>query len=164
MFHFAICWWVFLLLAHASIPGAWAYDLSPYSSVDHLEIYQQPARGRGGQSLEVQPIIAALDASGRLVDTSIVFNHTVLYAVLAKVPANSIFTELHQENTSTVDTPSAVFEQGWANFSGLTINDLGTGFSINFFSYDLAKQVESQVFNVTLGDPHSVSLVLPPGT
>ena len=153
-----------LVLVFASVIGGSTYDLSPYASVDHLEVYLQPAGGRGGQPFEVQPIVAALDASNRIVDTSIAYNHTVLYAALAKVPADSIFTELKQENTSAFETPFTVFENGWANFTGLSIDDLGSDFSINFFSYDLARQVESEVFNVTLGDPDRISLVLPPGT
>ena len=56
------------------------------------------------------------------------------------------------------------FDKGVAAFSGIYIGMLGEGFTLNFVSIDLGKQIESTEFKVSLGVVYTVLFDQPPGT
>ncbi|CAK9091755.1 Putative glycosyl hydrolase ecdE [Durusdinium trenchii] len=155
-----------LLLLLGLAVRARAYDDSPYDSAQGLEVHTQPGDGKGGETLSVQPCIAFLDFDGRLVNTtaSAQYDGEKLYArfLLSSLPDTARYAVLEQEGNEGV--PSADIIDGWANFTGLKVDDLGVGFEINFYSNTLGLQTTSAHFDNVLGDPFELKVLLDVGT
>ena len=95
-----------------------------------------------------------------------------VYIEIKKNPA--VFARVKSYNTTAdpmgveYDPPRAMvietFDKGVAAFSGVYIGMLGQGFTLNFVSIDLGKQIESAEFKVSLGTVYTVLFDQPPGT
>ena len=134
-----------------------------------MVITTQPGDGFGGDPLLIQPVITQLNSSNKpcITDSS-----SRVYIEIKKNPA--VFAKIEQYNTTVVASgvewvpPRAMvimpFDKGVAAFSGIYIGMLGEGFTLNFVSIDLGKQIESTEFKVSLGVVYTVLFDQPPGT
>ena len=134
-----------------------------------LQVTTQPGNGYGGDPLLTQPIVQQLNTSGLPCaedSASRIFveikNNPAIYAGV------NAYNVTGTSKGEPFDPPrpyaEVTFEKGIATFSGLYITMLGSGFTLNFVSIDLGKQIESGAFNILLGPVHTVLFEQPPGT
>ena len=132
-----------------SMNGADTRDVNPDCDiVASLRFSIQPGNGQAGSPLSPQPIIEVLDAQGNL-DTS--YNGPVML-VIGNNPA---------AGTLAGDTiVSAV--NGVASFSNISINKVGTGYTLLAYSDSLAS-VASTGFDISHGPATHVMFTTQPG-
>ncbi|GMH95725.1 hypothetical protein TrST_g6431 [Triparma strigata] len=133
-----------------------------HSQTLSVTVATQPALAVGGSHFLTQPVVNVLDGAGNLHST---FTGKA-YASLTESPTG--YEEIRY-NGSTTDTDNIVdFVEGRATFSGLYINEAGTGYKLRFigvgsdnaaFAY-----VDSASFNVVTGDPFQISITTYPGS
>ena len=121
-----------------------------------LVIFQQPGGAFGGANFTQQPIVAALDSHGLLMTGT-----ADCLAILVRPTGN--FESLHQRYRGTA-VAQVMFVNGFANFTGLYLNKIGVGYSINFQSISWAVNGFSSQFNVLLGPPAKLMVTQHPGT
>eukprot|EP00924_Labyrinthula_sp_SR-Ha-C_P009772 maker-scaffold_22-augustus-gene-5.19-mRNA-1 protein AED:0.07 eAED:0.16 QI:0/0/0/1/1/1/2/0/2604 len=144
------------------------FEWSSINLVSSLYLLQQPCCGRGGSLLNTQPIVAALDVEGKLVNSTVHYTaeNNIMYMRIKNSPDETGHALLHQEGTTYGHAPYVYFAEGIAdvNENPVFINEIGSGFSIEFISYGFGRAVESNFFEVLIGFPNSLSLLVPPGT
>jgi len=146
------------LVCFALLPGPGAHGSGFYTqTVDdpadahHLEVFQQPGNTTGGIAFDPQPIIIAVDATGRRLNftggtvTAAVWNNPSGYGVV------------EGSDFATVE-----WSHGWANFTDLFINLQGDAYTLRFTGLDM--WVESQPFNVSMGPPAKIAIAVQPGS
>jgi len=153
-----------------------------------LGVGVQPGNGTGGEAFGVQPCVAFFDAAGQLVNTtrnsiyngdsvrarlqqSSVCSSTIFIffsaldinidnEMFTKLPREARFAVLEQEGNP--GTPEATIVDGWANFTGLKLDNVGDGFVINFYSNSF--QVDSEPISILVGTPWELQIVQGVGT
>mmetsp|Transcript_5343 Transcript_5343/g.9475 ORF Transcript_5343/g.9475 Transcript_5343/m.9475 type:complete len:3258 (-) Transcript_5343:1649-11422(-) len=159
-----VAWMLMIVLS--TVGRGYAYNLSPFIVATKLDVFLQPGDGVAGEELSVQPRVALIDDFGDLVDTSqndAYDGKFILARFMAdKLPLENRFAVVYQTGTDGI--PFAPIVKGWANFTGIKLNDLGEAFELNFFSLDFGLQIDSAKFKNVLGDPFELQILMEVGT
>jgi len=117
-------------------------------SAAKLAFATQPGSGLGGQALGVQPVVAVQDAGGNTLTSS---GASIALAIISNPGSGTL------SGTATVSASSGV-----ASFSGLSIDKIGSGYTLAASSSGLTS-VTSSSFNVTLGSAAKLAFLTQPG-
>ena len=125
-----------------------AFNITEGSAVQ-LSFSTQPGNGTGGSALSTQPIISILDAGGNTVTSA-------TNAITLSIGINSGSGTL----TVTANPLNAI--AGVATFSGVSIDKIGTGYTLSAISAGLSS-ASSNAFNVTVGAASKLVFSTQPG-
>ena len=122
----------------------------------------QPSLAIGGEPFGVQPVVNFLDDGGNLDSTFSGFAYATIQESLTG------FESLYYAGSSTnIDNMVAVVD-GRATFSGLTLNEAGSGYKLRFIGLDSSNTpfayADSQSFAVVAGPAHQISIARHPAS
>ena len=117
-------------------------------AASHIAFNPDPGGGGGGSPFGTQPVVTLTDAGG----------NPVAGAVTLSIKSG---TGTPGAVLSCATNPLAVSSSGAADFSGCSINDLGSGYVLTATSGSLS--VDSTAFDVTTGGPAKASFATEPG-
>ena len=118
-----------------------------------LLITTQPQNAFAGEVFTISPIIKVTDDDGILLDT---LNTGAVKAYLGVNPTGFASLQPSSNEFAIVN--------GIATCTGLYINQVGSGFTINFVSIAHGIQIESSTFDVIVGAPYKLAIATNPGT
>ena len=117
-------------------------------TASQLAFTTQPGNGTGGSALSTQPVVTIQDAGGNTVTTA---TDNITLSINANPGSGSL------SGTATVAAVSGV-----ATFSGLSIDKVGTGYTLDADGASLTT-VTSNSFNITVGTASQLAFTTQPG-
>ncbi|GMI03622.1 hypothetical protein TrRE_jg8633 [Triparma retinervis] len=122
----------------------------------------QPSLAVGGEAFGVQPVVNFLDDSGNLDSTFTGFAYATIQESLTG------FESLWYDGSSTNTDNMVAVVDGRATFSGLTLNEAGSGYKLRFIGLDSSNTpfayVDSQSFACVVGTAYQISIARHPAS
>lgn len=143
---------VFLVSEHGVV--------AQHGAATELRFSRQPGNSTGGVPFPQQPSIQAFDSQGRL---TVLDNSTVCSISIAVTPVRFAAVYTYDSNGNTIyTTPTAKMNNGTANFTGLFISGIGSGYELEVQCNDLGLRVRANPISITLGPAHSLKFIYEP--
>ena len=122
---------VFFALCYARFASA--TELPEYgtsSVVRWAKVITQPSGARGGHAFDVQPVLVCLDGDNKLVHTDAYYPGATVHAHIRKNPTMWATASL----VDSEDPPVVEVVDGIANFTNLTIDLVGEGYTLTYLA------------------------------